>query len=134
MEKNFYDQFKLMELRPAIYKDKQIDRVPVVFYENSMYRVETEEVEALGMKIGDTVELGGKIISDEEPDASIYIDLYLSEAVLTEFIENYGYKKLKGKVVMKLQLMHEVVESDLIMERTIELTGYKVLAIYPDIK
>lgn len=134
MEKSFYEAFKLMELRPAVYKGREIDLVPVVFYENNMYKVETEEVEALGMKIGDTVELGGKILSDDEPNESIYIDLYLSEDVLTDFIEKYGYKKLKGKVVMKLQLLHEIVESDLIMERTIELTGYKVLAIYPDIK
>lgn len=134
MEKSFYEAFKLMELRPAVYKGREIDLVPVVFYENNMYKVETEEVEALGMKIGDTVELGGKILSDDEPNESIYIDLYLSEDVLTDFIEKYGYKKLKGKVVMKLQLLHEVVESDLIMERTTELTGYKVLALYSDIK
>ena len=117
-----------------MYKGREIDLVPVVFYENNMYKVEAEESDTLGMKIGDTVELGGKILSDDEPNESIYIDLYLSEAVLTDFIEKYGYKKLKGKVVMKLQLLHEVVESDLIMERTTKLTGYKVLALYSDIK
>lgn len=47
MEKNFYDQFKLMELRPAIYNGREIDLVPVVFYENNMYKVETEEVKLL---------------------------------------------------------------------------------------
>ena len=134
MEKNFYEAFKLMELRPAVYKGREIDLVPVVFCENNMYKVDVEEIESLGMEIGDTVKLGGKIISDEEPYEIIYIDLYLSEDILTEFIEKYGYKKIKGKVIMKLQLLHEVVESNLIMETTRELAGYKVLALYPDIK
>ena len=130
MGKSFYEAFKLMKLRPAVYEGTEIDHVPVVFWDSSMYKVEAEEAEALGLKIGDAVELVGKIISDEDPDKYVYIDLYLSEEVLTQFIETYGYEKLNGVVVMKLKLLHEVVEPDLIIEKTEELTGYKVLEIY----
>ena len=55
MKKNFYETIELMELRPAKYKGKEIDHVPVVFNKNNMFRV--EDADLLDMVPGDTVEI-----------------------------------------------------------------------------
>ena len=132
MEKNFYETIELMEIRPAKFNGSEIDYVPVTFNKNSMFKVEVEDADLLDMVPGDTVEIHGKVISDEAENDFAYITLYMDGEVLSKFISKLGFLRVSGMLRMKLKLVHVVIKPDLIIETKREITGYKVLEIYDD--
>lgn len=132
MEKNFYETIELMEIRPAKFNGSEIDYVPVIFNKNSMFKVEVEDADYLDMVPGDTVEIHGKVISDEAENDFAYITLYMDGEVLSKFISKLGFLRVSGMLRMKLKLVHVVIKPDLIIETKREITGYKVLEIYDD--
>ncbi len=130
MEKTFYKEVKKLELRPAVYNGKELDRVPV-HIKGCLIRVWIDEAKVIKMKPGDTVRATAKVI-DNENDKVVFFDLYLSGAVLDSFIEKYGDENINATVYMKLKFFYFTKESLVEPDEDCEYMGYEVLEIYPE--
>ncbi len=106
-----YSKYKLMLLRPAIYNGEEFE-LDVQFNKDSLYRTDFAIAEALNMKHGDTASIHGKACFDNEDSSYDYIKVYMSESVLTKFIERYGFNKINATVSIKAKFVYAVYNSD----------------------
>lgn len=122
-----YEDFKLIQLRPAKYSGKEIT-LEVQFNGHNLYRTDINEARALGFKPGDTVSINGKVQFDNDDSSYEFVTIYMSEDVLTEFIEKFGISKITSKVNMKLKYVYAVYEEDPFMEeKQQEIVGFILL-------
>lgn len=102
-----YKTFKLMVLIPAVYNGDEIE-IDVQLNNDSLYHTDISVAEAIDMKPGDTVHIRGRILFDHEDTLYEFITIYMSEAVLTEFIEKYGFNKITDTIGMKVKFIYAV--------------------------
>lgn len=108
--KKTFTEFKTMLLRPACYNGAQFE-AELVLDESDLYRESLDIVRALGMPVGDTVRVRGKIGSEEERKYSEYVSIYMSGDVLDEFISRFGIENITATLMLKLELVYSVYES-----------------------
>lgn len=102
-----YKTFKLMLLRPAVYNGEEIE-IDVQFNNDSLYHTDFSVAEAIDMKPGDTVNIRGKIRFYDEDTSYEFITVYMSESILTEFIDKYGFNKITATVGMNVKFIYAV--------------------------
>lgn len=105
-----YNKYKLMLLRPAVYNGEEFE-IDVQFNNDSLYRTDFAIAEALNMKHGDTASIHGKVCFDNKDSEYDYISIYMSELVLTDFIEKYGFSKISADVSIKAKFVYAVYAS-----------------------
>lgn len=105
-----YNEYKLMLLRPAVYNGEEFE-IDVQFNNDSLYRTEVAIAEALNMKHGDTASIHGKVCFDNKESIYDYISIYMSESILTEFIEKYGFSNISADVSIKAKFVYAVYSS-----------------------
>lgn len=126
-----YEEFKVMDLRPAYYNG-EVFEIDVEFNEASVFGVGIEIAKALKMVVGDTVRISGKVFGTEADYE--YINIYMSGDALSDFIDKFGVGKLTRKIRMKLELTFAVYScNDYSIEpREEEITAYKLIEIIDD--
>lgn len=102
-----YKAFKLMLLRPAVFNGEEI-KIDLQFNNDSLYHTDFSVAEAINMKPGDTVHIRGRIRFENEDISYEFITIYMSESVLTEFIEKYGFNKITTTVSMKVKFIYAI--------------------------
>lgn len=106
-----YKTFKLMLLRPAVYNGEEFE-IDVQFNNDSLYRTDFAVVDAINMTHGDTASIHGKVCFDNGDSSYEYIKIYMSESVLTEFIERYGFNKINATVSIKAKFVYALYSSE----------------------
>lgn len=125
-----YETFKLMLLRPAVYNGEEIE-IDVQFNNDSLYRTDFAIADAIDMKNGDTASIHGKVCFDNEDSSYEYVKIYMSESVLTKFIEKYGFSKISADVSVKAKFIYAVYNSEEFYdeEKKEEIIACKLLEI-----
>lgn len=108
--KSSYNEYKLMLLRPAVYNGEEFE-IDVQFNNDSLYRTEVAIAEALNMKHGDTASIHGKVCFDNKESTYDYINIYMSESILTEFIQKYGFSNISADVSIKAKFVYAIYDS-----------------------
>lgn len=106
-----YKTFKLMLLRPAVYNGEEFE-IDVEFSNDSLYRTDFSVADAINLKTGDTVHIKGKIKFENEATSYEFITVYISESILTEFIDKYGFNKITTTVGMEVKFIYAVHSSE----------------------
>lgn len=105
-----YNEYKLMLLRPAVYNGEEFE-IDIQFNNDSLYRTDFSIAEALNLKNGDTASIHGKVCFDDKESSYDYIKIYMSESVLTEFIEKYGFSNISADVIIKAKFVYAIYAS-----------------------
>lgn len=104
--KTSYEDFRVMKLRPAINNGKEIELS--VQIDSYLSRTTYYDSVALGLKPGDTVSVRGRICFDSTRTRE-YITIYMSEKILTEFINKFGSDKIVAEVNVKADFVYAIV-------------------------
>lgn len=129
--KTSYQTFKLMLLRPAVYNGEEIE-IDVRFDNDFLHHTDISEAEVIDMKPGDTVSIRGKICFDDEDSSCEYITIYMSEDILTEFIDNFGFGKITAAIRMRVKFIYAVQNNKdfCFEEKKEEIIACKLLEIF----
>ncbi len=124
--KTSYKDFKIMLLRPAVSDGKEVE-ICMDFDNDSIYRTQADDALSLGLKPGDTAHIRGKIRFDGDNSQCEYITLYMSESLLEEFIEKYGFYKICASVRMKAVFNYVLQNKEYgLAEQNEELLAFKL--------
>lgn len=122
-----YDEFLLRFLRPAVFNGEELE-LSVELKNATLYNVDAEIAKAINTRVGDTVSVFA--YANFEEDNSKFFTLYLTEDVLTKFINNYGIRNINVTVPMRLKHVYSVIEkSEYSDEKYEEVVGFQLLDI-----
>ena len=101
-----HNELKLMLMRPAVYNGEEFE-IDVQLENASLRRTDLAEADAIGMKPGDTASIRGEAFFG---DAAERVTVYMSEDILTEFVERYGLESVTDAVTMRVKLTYATNE------------------------
>jgi hypothetical protein len=125
-----YEEFMLRFLRPAIFNGEELE-LDVEFEKASLYHVNINTVRALKMIDGDTACINGRVNFNEgEGNDSKCITIYMSGEELSDFINRFGTRRIKGTIKMMVKHLYAVLEKDNYMGTECEeLVGFQLSSI-----
>ena len=108
MELTNYDFYRLVSLRPAAYKGT------TVFFEvelnnAKLYKADMYVSSVLGLKNGNTCYVRAKALFEEEKYS--FIDLYMTDDVLDNFIDRFGTDNINEKIVVEAEVAYATYSS-----------------------
>lgn len=125
-----YDEFLLRFLRPAVFKDEELDELEVNFEDATLYHVSIDKAKALKMPVGDTVCISGcaYFVESEVETHGKYLTIYMSGGELTKFINRYGIRQINETVKMRVKHIYAVLErEDYTGTESEEIIGFELL-------
>ena len=129
--KTYYNDFKLMLLRPFVYNGAEAE-LNIEFENAKLYPADAGEAIAIGMQPGDAVTIRGRVIFSEENGESENITIYMGEKALDDFINKYGVSKISVSARIRVELKYVLLHKHCFSENTTEnLTAFKLIQLIP---
>ncbi len=119
-----YDYYRLISLRPAACKGKQVI-LSLELKNARLFREAADVCSAIGMKAGDTCSVRARLVCRESQHE--YVDLYMSEDTLDDFIACFGTEGIQATAVVAAEVLYAVYDAVVDgMSCKREVTGFKV--------
>lgn len=108
MKMTSFDLFRQISLRPAAYKGTTVF-FEVEFNNAKLYKADMHVSSALGLKNGNTCYIRGKCVFEDEKYE--YVDLYMTDEVLDDFISRFGTYNINEKIVVEAEVAYATYSS-----------------------
>ena len=120
-----YELCKIISLRPRVYENTTvIYKLEIDGF--SLRKTNIAVSDALKMTRGDTVEIRAKAIFESNFE---WIDLYLDDKALTNFIDKFGTHDIKCTLIAELEVVHATYPTFDPFVNDGEAYGYKLIKI-----
>ena len=107
------NDFHTWLLRPAIFNGKEA-YLKIEFENDYLHRAEISEAELMNLRPGDCAKITARIPFDDDKSKLFgeYITLYMSDSILSEFIEKLGVSHITAKILVRVKLTYAIYNED----------------------
>lgn len=108
MKMTDFDLYRQFSLRPAAYRGTTVF-FEVEFNNAKLYKADMHVSSALGLKNGNSCYIQGKCVFGDEKYE--YVDLYMTDEVLDDFISRFGTDNINEKIVVEAEVVYATYSS-----------------------
>lgn len=127
-------RLSIMLFSPAIFNGKEFEAV-LEFSQTNMFRTDAETASLLQLTPGATASIRGRIVYEDYDSAHDYINVYISDEKLIEFIEKHGTSEINTRMKIKAEFIYkvyDVFDFEKIEKVSNEIIGCRLLNIISD--
>lgn len=108
MELTDYEFYRLVSLRPAAYKGATVF-FKIELSNAKLYKADMHVSSELELKNGNSCYIRGKCVFGDEKYE--YVDLYMTDEVLDDFISRFGTDNINEKIVVEAEVVYATYSS-----------------------
>ena len=127
-------RLNIMLYSPALFNGKEFETV-VELRQKKMFRTDAETASLLQLTPGATASVRGRIIYEDYDSTHDYINVYISDEKLIEFIEKHGTSDINTRMKIKAEFIYkvyDVFDLEKIKKVSSEIIGCRLLDIISD--
>ena len=102
-------RLNIMLYSPALFNGKEFETV-VELRQKKMFRTDAETASLLQLTPGATASVRGRIVYEDYDSTHDYINVYISDEKLIEFIEKHGTSDINTRMKIKAEFIYKVYD------------------------